>query len=87
MAERLACEFFLIRYVPDVVKGEFVNIGVLLREVAAGGEARRGCGLRKTGGGCGAWTRTRMWRLLEALEQEIGERLRDGGECAAIRRR
>jgi hypothetical protein len=30
--ERLPCEFFLIRYVPDVVKGEFTNIGVLLRE-------------------------------------------------------
>ena len=35
MRERVQCEFFLIRYVPDVVKGEFVNIGVLLRE--AGG--------------------------------------------------
>ncbi len=33
MAERVACEFFLVRYVPDVVKGEFVNIGVVLREV------------------------------------------------------
>ncbi len=26
------CEFFLLRYVPDVVKGEFVNIGVVLLE-------------------------------------------------------
>ncbi len=32
MSERIPCEFFLIRYVPDVVKGEFTNIGVLLRE-------------------------------------------------------
>ena len=32
MRERVQCEFFLIRYVPDVVKGEFANIGVLLRE-------------------------------------------------------
>lgn len=30
--ERLNCEFFLVRYVPDAVKNEFVNIGVLLRE-------------------------------------------------------
>jgi hypothetical protein len=29
---RIPCEFFLIRYVPDVVKGEFINIGVVLRE-------------------------------------------------------
>jgi len=26
------CEFFLLRYVPDVVKGEFVNVGVALLE-------------------------------------------------------
>ncbi len=32
MRDRVQCEFFLIRYVPDVVKGEFANIGVLLRE-------------------------------------------------------
>ncbi|MEO6120511.1 MAG: DUF3037 domain-containing protein [Terriglobales bacterium] len=31
MAEQLKqCEFFLLRYVPDAVKGEFVNIGVVL---------------------------------------------------------
>ncbi len=33
-AERLACQFSLIRYVPDAVKNEFVNIGVMLREAA-----------------------------------------------------
>ena len=32
MSERLQCEFSLIRYVPDVVKGEYANIGVLVRE-------------------------------------------------------
>jgi hypothetical protein len=30
--ERLQCEFFLMRYVPDPVRNEFVNVGVLLRE-------------------------------------------------------
>ena len=30
MPERKQCEFQLIRYVPDPVKNEFVNIGVLL---------------------------------------------------------
>lgn len=30
--ERLQCEFSLIRYVPDPVKNEFVNVGVLLRQ-------------------------------------------------------
>jgi hypothetical protein len=32
--ERLQCEFLLVRYVPDPVKNEFVNIGVMLRDVA-----------------------------------------------------
>lgn len=31
------CEFFLLRYVPDVVKGEFVNIGVVLLEEGSDG--------------------------------------------------
>ena len=28
------CEFFLLRYVPDLVKDEFVNIGLVLSEAA-----------------------------------------------------
>ncbi len=32
MAAFRQCEFFLLRYVPDVVKGEFVNVGVALLE-------------------------------------------------------
>ena len=34
MNERLQCDFSLVRYVPDPVKNEFVNIGVMLREAA-----------------------------------------------------
>ncbi len=37
MADFKQCEFFLLRYVPDVVKGEFVNIGVALLEQADDG--------------------------------------------------
>lgn len=37
MAAFRQCEFFLLRYVPDVVKGEFVNIGVVLLETGDGG--------------------------------------------------
>lgn len=68
------CEFFLIRYVPDVVKGEFTNIGVLLREAGADATAR----VRFTRD----WTRVRCMDaaadigLLEALEGEIAERVR-----------
>ncbi len=71
---RVPCEFFLIRYVPDVVKGEFVNIGVLLREADGPATPR----VRFTRD----WSRVRCMdaeadiALLEAVEQEIASRLR-----------
>jgi hypothetical protein len=71
--KRVPCEFFLIRYVPDVVKGEFTNIGVVLREAAAGGESL----VRFTRD----WSRVRCMdadadlALLEGLEGEIASRL------------
>ena len=73
MRDRLPCEFFLIRYVPDVVKGEFVNIGVLLR-----GEGQTAVRFTRD------WSRVRCIdadadvAMLEALEQEIAERLGAG---------
>lgn len=76
MAERIQCEFFLIRYVPDVVKGEFTNIGVLLREAGRADSAV----VRFTRD----WARVRCMDadadigLLESLEGEIAERLRLG---------
>jgi hypothetical protein len=75
VAGRKQCEFQLIRYVPDPVKNEFVNIGVLLR---AEGEPSL---LRFTRD----WGRVRCLdpeadtEMLEALEIEIGERLRTQG--------
>ncbi|GGG65986.1 DUF3037 domain-containing protein [Edaphobacter dinghuensis] len=80
MKERLPCEFFLVRYVPDVVKGEFTNIGVLLREAgnAADGAKTENAVVRFTRD----WSRVRCMDadadigLLESLEGEIAERLR-----------
>ena len=37
MAEYRQCEFYLLRYVPDAVKDEFVNLGVVLLETGEGG--------------------------------------------------
>jgi Protein of unknown function (DUF3037) len=50
------CDFFLLRYVPDVVKGEFVNLGVVLLEDAPDGftDVRF----------------TRDWRRLRCLDPE-----------------
>ena len=78
MPQRIPCEFFLIRYVPDVVKGEFVNIGVLLREAGADATVRAQVKFTRD------WSRVRCMDaeadlgLLEALEQEIAARLRVG---------
>ena len=78
MRERIQCEFFLIRYVPDVVKGEFANIGVLLREAGQNDSAM----VRFTRD----WSRVKCMDaeadigLLEALEGEIGARLQMGGK-------
>ena len=71
MADRRQLEFFLLRYVPDAVKDEFVNIGVVMVEPGA------------NGGGFAEVRFTRDWRrvrcldpqadveMLEALEREI----------------
>ncbi len=78
MRERLQCEFSLIRYVPDVVKGEFANIGVVLREAGRDETAT----VRFTRD----WSRVRCMDpeadvdLLESLESEIGQRLQAGVE-------
>ncbi len=73
MRERVACEFRLIRYVPDVARGEFVNIGVMLREV--GGEESLLVRFAEK------WSRVRSLDadadvpMLEALESELQGRL------------
>jgi hypothetical protein len=79
--ERLPCEFFLIRYVPDVVKGEFTNIGVLLREAGRADSAV----VRFTRD----WGRVKCLDadadigMLESLESEIGARLQMAGKDAS----
>ncbi|HVJ05417.1 MAG TPA: DUF3037 domain-containing protein [Candidatus Saccharimonadales bacterium] len=75
MKERRKCEFFLLRYVPDAVKDEFVNVGVLLFE-SSGGWAD----VRFTKD----WRRVRCLdpdadvEMLEGLEREIKERMLEG---------
>lgn len=71
LTARQRCEFSLVRYVPDPVKNEFVNIGVLLR----GEDARAAVRFTRD------WSRVRCvdpdadTAMLEALEAEIGRRL------------
>lgn len=76
MNDRLECEFFLVRYVPDTVKNEFVNIGVVLREAGRPETAR----VQFTRD----WSRVRCvdpeadTGMLEALETEVRDRLATG---------
>ncbi len=75
MAERVRCEFALVRYVPDPVKGEFANIGVVLR---AAGEAAATVRFTRD------WRRVRCLdpaadtEMLESLEAEIAEQIAVG---------
>jgi predicted RNA-binding protein YlxR (DUF448 family) len=80
--ERLQCEFSLIRYVPDVVKGEFVNIGVVLRRAGEGAGREDTATVKFTRD----WSRVKCMdpdadvELLESLETEITLRLQAGVE-------
>jgi hypothetical protein len=58
MAERRQLEFFLLRYVPDAVKDEFVNIGVVMVEAGA------------DGGGFAEVRFTRDWRRVRCLDPQ-----------------
>ena len=74
MPDRIPCEFFLVRYVPDPVKGEFTNIGVVLRQAGSAVAPL----VRFTRD----WARVRCMDadadigMLEALENELEARLR-----------
>ena len=79
MAEMRQLEFFLVRYVPDALREEFVNFGVLMLEPGA------------NGGGYADVRFTRDWRrvrcldpgadlgMLEALEADLRQQLARGG--------
>jgi hypothetical protein len=77
VSERLRCEFALVRYVPDPVKNEFVNIGVMLREAGRPDAVE----VRFTRD----WGRVRCVdpdadiAMLEAMEGEMRRRLSDPG--------
>jgi hypothetical protein len=73
MPDRLPCRFFVLRYAPDAVKNEFVNIGLVLLPPAGSAQVRF----------------TRDWSrvlcldpeadldVLQALENDLAEKLRN----------
>jgi len=40
MAERMQCRFFVLRYAPDAVKNEFINVGLVLLPPAGSAQVR-----------------------------------------------
>lgn len=70
--DRRACEFRLIRYVPDTVRNEFVHIGVILREQGS----RDGAQVRFT----------KDWRRLRCLDPHADTELLEGMESELRKR-
>ena len=86
MPEQQTCEFFLLRYVPDKVKNEYVNLGVVLledsREPLGFAEVRFARDLRRVK--C-LDVNTDM-ELLNELEADLRRRLRGATSRAEILR-
>jgi Protein of unknown function (DUF3037) len=87
MGKTRQCEFFLLRYVPDAVKDEFVNIGLVMFEPGANGEGFAGVRFTRD------WRRVRCLdpdadiEMLEAVEVEIGRELANTGNRAGLLKR
>jgi hypothetical protein len=84
MADRRQLEFFLLRYVPNVAREEFVNIGLVMTE--SGGDGGGFAGVHFTAD----WRRARCLdpnidvEMLEALGREMERRLKDVQQRASL---
>jgi hypothetical protein len=92
MNPRRACEFQLLRYVPDAVRNEYVHIGVILRERAADGDQ---AGRAQDPAQDAATDRsqervevrfTRDWRRVRCLDPDADTALLEGMEGELNRR-
>jgi Protein of unknown function (DUF3037) len=87
MADRRQLEFFLLRYVPDAVKDEFVNIGVVMVEAGANGSGFADVRFTRD------WRRVRCLdpqadvEMLESLEREVRGQLATTHDRAVLLRR
>lgn len=87
MAEFKKLEFFLLRYVPDAVKDEFVNVGVVMLESGANGAGFADVQFTRD------WRRLRCLdpqadvEMLEALERDIRVQLRETREREVLLRK
>ena len=75
---RRACEFRLLRYVPDAVRNEYVHIGVILREQGSGEAAASPEPILVRF--------TRDWRRVRCLDPEADTALLEGMESELRKR-
>ncbi len=84
MADRRQLEFFLLRYVPDAVKDEFVNIGLVMLEPGANGAGFADVRFTRD------WRRVRCLdpqadvEMLESLEREVRGQLGEVKDRATL---
>lgn len=87
MAEKRKLEFFLLRYVPDAVKGEFVNFGLLAWEEGRDGASLIDVRFAKD------WSRVKCLDpqvdldVMEALQREIRAEIGQSRERAVLLRK
>jgi hypothetical protein len=82
-SHRRACEFHLLRYVPDAVRNEFVHIGVILREQGS----REAAGPKSSDPEQPVWVQfTRDWRRVRCLDPDADTALLEGMESELRRR-
>src|SRR3954464_2896518 len=75
MAEMKNLEFFLLRYAPDAVKEEFVNVGVILLEANGYADVKFTNDFRRVK----CLDANADIEVLQELEKEIRERIKDAG--------
>jgi hypothetical protein len=75
MPERSKCEFFLLRYAPDAVKEEFVNVGVVLLEANGYADVKFTNDFRRVK----CLDADADIEVLQELEKEIRTRIKDAG--------
>jgi hypothetical protein len=75
MAERRQLEFFLLRYVPDVVKGEFVNFGLMALDNGPNGAELVDVRFMKDWGRVLCLDSQADLEVLSALEREIRQEI------------
>lgn len=81
---RRACEFHLLRYVPDPVRNEYVHIGVILREAANSGASSPGVSSPSPAQTLLSFTRD--WRRVRCLDPEADTALLEAMESELRRR-